>query len=132
MTTKTKPAKKAPRKSQRRRILVTPSPEAWLLVDEVHRLTKTPRAAIVAELIDVAAPSFQTVIEALRKIHEQPREAQRLLQNHANEQLAAMGQASLELDEKIGQLQMKIDAGMDGRTVQGQRAKRRGKPRADP
>lgn len=99
-------------KKRARRLQVTPSPEVMALVDEVHALTGTARAAIVSEILDEVAPVFQNMIQALRVVQEQPREAQRLVQNMANEALAKVAQANLDLD-----------AAIDGRTVKGKRKK---------
>lgn len=99
---------------KRKRVLVTPSDEAWALIEEVHKLTGTPKAAIISEILDEVAPVFQNTINALRIVQEQPREAQRLIQNFANEAIGKVAQASLDLD-----------AAMDGRTVKGKRARRR-------
>lgn len=99
---------------KRKRVLVTPSDEAWALIEEVHKLTGTPRAAIVSEILDEVAPVFQNTINALRIVQEQPREAQRLIQNFVNEAIGKAAQASLDLD-----------AAMDARTVKGKRARRR-------
>jgi hypothetical protein len=96
----------------RKRIQVTPSDEVWALVDEVHALTGTPKAAIIAEILDEVSPVFANTIAALRTVKEQPREAQRLIQNFANESIGKLAQASLELDAEI-----------DARTVKGRRKK---------
>jgi len=101
--------------TKRRRIQVTPSDEVWALVDEVHALTGTPKAAILAEILDEVAPVFSNQIQALRMLQESPREAQRLMQNFANESVGRLAQASLDLDNAI-----------DGRTVKGKRARRKG------
>lgn len=95
-------------------MLITPSDEAWALIEEVHQLTGQAKAAIVAEILDEVAPVFQNMINALRIVKEQPREAQRLIQNFANEAIVRAAQASLDLD-----------AAMDARTVKGKRARRR-------
>ena len=100
--------------TKQKRLQVTLSPEVRALVEEVHQLTGTPRAAIVSEMLDEIAPVFQNTIHALRIVKEQPREAQRLIQNFANEAIGKATQAALDLD-----------AAMDGRTVKGQRARRR-------
>lgn len=100
--------------TKRKRLLITPSDEAWALIEEVHQLTGQAKAAIVAEILDQVAPVFQTTIQALRVVQEQPREAQRLIQNFANEAIGNVAQASLDLD-----------AAIDGRTVKGKRARRR-------
>lgn len=100
--------------AKQKRLQVTLSPEVRALVEEVHQLTGTPRAAIVSEMLDEIAPVFQNTIHALRIVKEQPREAQRLIQNFANEAIGKATQAALDLD-----------SAMDGRTVKGQRARRR-------
>lgn len=99
---------------KRKRILVTPSDEVWALIEEVHELTGTPKAAVISEILDEVAPVFQNTIHALRIVKEQPREAQRLVQNFANEAIGKATQAALDLD-----------AALDGRTVKGKRARRR-------
>lgn len=100
--------------AKQKRLQVTLSPEVRALVEEVHQLTGTPRAAIVSEILDEVAPVFQNTIHALRIVKEQPREAQRLIQNFVNEAIGKAAQAALDLD-----------AAMDGRTVKGKRARRR-------
>ena len=98
--------------TKRPRVNVTLSDEVWLLVDEIHRLSGTPKSAVIGEMLDTIAPVIATQIEALRMLHESPREAQRLIQKFANEGIAKVAQASLDLD-----------AAMDTRTVKGKRAK---------
>jgi len=105
----------------RRRIQVTPSDEVWALIDEVHALTGTPKAAIVAEILDEVAPVFSNQLQALRILKDSPREAQRLIQNFANESVAKLAQTSLDLD-----------AALDGRTVSGKRARRKGAKNGTP
>lgn len=100
--------------AKRKRLQITLSDEVWELVNEVHALTGTPKAAVISEILDEVAPVFQNTIQALRIVKEQPREAQRLVQNMANSAIAKVSQASLDLD-----------AALDGRTVKGQRARRR-------
>ena len=53
------------------------------------------------ELFDIALPSFAVTIEALRTIRDQPREAQRLVQNFAAESMMKVSQAQLDLDHSI-------------------------------
>lgn len=101
---------------KRKRLLITPSDEVWALIDEVHKYTGTAKAAIVAEILDEIAPVFQTQIQALRVLQESPQEAQRLMQNFANESVGKLAQASLDLDKAVA----------DARTVKGKRAKKGG------
>jgi len=100
--------------TKRKRLNVTLSDSVWDLVNEVHALTGTPKAAVISEILDEVAPVFQTQIEALRVLKDRPREAQRLIQNRSNEAIARLAQNTLDLD-----------AAFDARTIQGQRAKRR-------
>lgn len=100
--------------TKRKRLNVTLSDEVWALVNEVHALTGTPKSAVISEILDEVAPVFQNTIHALRIVKEQPREAQRLVQNFANEAIGKAAQAALDLD-----------AAIDGRTLKGQRARRR-------
>lgn len=100
--------------TKRKRLQITLSDEVWELVNEVHALTGTAKAAVISEMLDEIAPVFQNTIQALRIVKEQPREAQRLIQNFANEAVGKVAQASLDLD-----------AAIDGRTVKGQRGRRR-------
>lgn len=103
-----------------KRIQITPSPQVLALVDEVQKLNGQSKSAIISELLDQIAPVLQNMIEALKLLQEQPREAQRLMQNMANETVGMIAQASLDLD-----------AAMDSRTVQGKRSKTgglRGRP----
>ena len=100
--------------AKRKRVQVTVSDEVWALVNEVHALTGTPRSAVISEILDEVAPVFQNTIHALRIVKEQPREAQRLIQNMANSAIAQTAQAALDLDVSL-----------DARTVKGQRARRR-------
>ncbi len=90
-----------PKGPVRRRVQVTLSLESWALVEEIAELTRTPKAAILAEIFDVALPSFTATIAALRLAKEQPREAQRLVQNFAAQAVMGVQQQSLELDAAI-------------------------------
>ena len=90
-----------PKGPARRRVHVTLSSEAWAMVDEISSLTGTARASVLSELFDIALPSFAVTIEALRTIRDQPREAQRLVQNFAAESMMKVSQAQLDLDHSI-------------------------------
>ncbi len=98
---------------KRTRILVTPSPEAVQIIEELHGLLKQSRASIVAELLDMGLPALQETVRALRIAAEQPREAQRLMANFGAEATRDLMQAQLDLDVAI-----------DRRTVKGKRAKK--------
>jgi len=95
------------------RIAITLSDEATHLVAEIAELTGSTKTSIVSELLDVALPAMQTMLEALRIVKEQPKEAERLLARHANAAALSVAQAQLEFHEHI-----------DGRTVRARRKKR--------
>jgi hypothetical protein len=114
-------ARIVPMPTLRKRINVTPSDEVWVLINEVNALTGTPKASIISEMLDAIAPVFQNTIQALRVVNDQPREAQRLIQNFANESIG-----------RVAQQQLELDAAIDARTVKGARAKRRAGGRATP
>ncbi len=90
-----------PKGPARRRVQVTLSQETWATVEEIAELTGTPKAAILAEIFDATVPSFAMTISALRLAKEQPREAQRLVQNFAASAVMATQQQQLELDAAI-------------------------------
>lgn len=96
------------------RVAVTLSPEAMKLLDELAEVLGQSKASLVAELIDSALPAIQATVNAMAVAAEQPREAQRLMSNYAN-------QASMELSQQ----QLALDAAIDARTVKGKRTRRR-------
>ena len=104
-----------PKGPNRKRIQVTLSDEAWTLLDALSEASKQPRAAMIAELVDMALPALMTMLEAVKVINDQPREAQRLLNNFTSKAMMDVSQAQLELDSSI-----------DARTVKGKRARRKG------
>ena len=101
--------------TKRKRLQITLSDEVWALVEEIHGLTGDSKSAVISEMLDMVAPALQTQVGALRVLQENPREAQRLVQNFANQAVGQLAQASLDLD-----------AALDGRTVKGKRAKKGG------
>ena len=106
------PLQKTP---NRKRVQVTLSDEVWRLVEQVAELTGQPKAALISELMDTAAPALVTMIEAVKLVKETPREAQRLLSNFGAQTIRDFSQAQLDLDASI-----------DGRTVKGKRVRRKG------
>jgi hypothetical protein len=98
--------------TKRKRLNVTMSDEVWALVNEVHGFTGASKSSIVSEILDEIAPVFVTQIQALKLLSESPREAQRLMQNFANESIG-----------KVAQSQLALDAALDARTMKGKRAK---------
>jgi len=73
------------------------------------------QASIVAELVEMALPALRVMVDALKVLKEQPREAQRLVQNFGNEAVQQLTQGALDLDAAIT---------ADARTVKGKRARR--------
>jgi hypothetical protein len=90
-----------PKGPERRRVQVTLSAETWALVEEVSELTGQPKAQLLAEIFDEALPAIRNTMEALRIVKQQPREAQRLMQNFAAGAVMQMSQAQLDLDAHI-------------------------------
>ncbi len=95
------------------RVNVTFPPELYLILCEVSKLTKTPKAALVAELMDAALPAVKVSLEAMRIVKQQPLEAQRLMTRHAAGEIV-----------KLGQEQLDFDAAIDARTVKAKMKKR--------
>ena len=112
----------------RRRLQLTLSDQVWALVDEVHKLTGTPKAAIVSEILDELAPVFMTQLEALRLMQSAPRQAQELMKQFSDKAIEGLAQHNLEFDELLTKHEAKqqsLELPADGRTVQGKRARRR-------
>jgi len=107
--------------TKRKRMNITPSDEVLALIEEVNALTGTPKAAIISEILDNVAPVLTNQLQALRVLYDSPREAQRLMQNVANDGIAKLAQAQLDLDTAI-----------DARTVKGARKRRAVGGRATP
>ena len=107
-----------PKGPERRRVQVTLSAEAWAMVEQIAELTGEAKAAILADTFEATLPAFLQTIEALKIVKQQPREAQRLMQNFAAGALMEMSQAQLELDAKITDKERKRrkKRGTDGAT----------------
>lgn len=122
--------------TNRKRLQLTLSDEAWALVEEVHGLTGAPKSAIVSELLDEILPVLGTQIQALRMLSSAPRQAQALMKDFADDALGKLAQAHLEMDEALTKHEEKAQQALplestDGRTVKGRRLKkgvRRGTP----
>lgn len=110
-----------PKGPERRRVQVTLSMESWHMVEEIARLTDTPKAAILSEIFDATLPSFLSTIQALRVAKEQPREAQRLVQNFAAQSVMQLQQTQLDLDSAI----TAEEAKNKGKTKKGRAARAR-------
>lgn len=102
------------------RVYVTLSDQVNRLVEELSTVTGTPRATIVSEMLDQVAPVLETMIEAIRIVKEQPREAQRLMANFGAEAVGNLMQQQIEFDQTLNEI--------DARTMEGKKAKRRARP----
>lgn len=121
--------------TSRKRLQLTLSDEVWALVDEVHKLTGTPKSAIVSEILDEIAPVFVTQLEALRLMQSAPRQAQALMKDFSDKAIEGLAQHNLEFEELLtnheAKQQQALELPADGRTVKGRRLKkgvRRGAP----
>ncbi len=99
------------------RLQVTLGAEERELLAIIADSQKQSQSSIVAELVEMSLPALRVMVDALKVFKEQPREAQRLLQNYGNEAVQQLAQGALELDASIT---------ADGRTVKGKRARRAG------
>lgn len=108
------------------RIAFTPTPEARAVIIEVAALTKQSRSAVVSEIFDEVLPALKTMLDALRLAKEQPREAQRLMNNMAHRAVGELTHHQLDLDTQISgmEAQQKLNLDTDGRTMKGKRARR--------
>lgn len=85
------------------RISVTPSPTTGPMLREIAKLTGKPLATVVREMLDEMAPVMPELIDALRKIHTRPEEAQAGLARMAAGMVRDLSQAQLDLDAAIKQ-----------------------------
>lgn len=96
-----------PKGNPRRRVHVTLSMEAWAMVEEIAELTGSPKAQILADIFDQTLPAFVNTVNALRVAKEQPREAQRLVQNFAAKSMMELHQQQLEFDRLVTESEAK-------------------------
>lgn len=82
---------------KRPRVLVTPSPDVWALLEEVHKLTGTPKAALIAEMLDDVAPVYRDQLEAHRKLAEAPEMARQIISQTGWQAVHQIAQAQLDL-----------------------------------
>lgn len=90
-----------PKGPPRHRVHVTLSRESWLMVEEISKLTGTPKASVLSEIFHETLPAFMNTVEALRVAKEHPREAQRLISNFAAESMLALNQHQLDFDKLV-------------------------------
>lgn len=110
------------------RIVFTPSQEAMTLINEVAVLTKQTRSGVVSELVDEILPALNTMIQALRIAKEQPREAQRLMNNLAHRAVGEMTHQQLEFDSVLTGMEAQKALPLettDGRTMKARRERAR-------
>lgn len=83
------------------RVMFTPSDATGPLLETLSELLGKPKAKIVRELLDEAAPALQVAVEALQTIKERPRAAQAAMNRFATTAIRDMTQAQLDLDTAI-------------------------------
>lgn len=107
-----------PKGPERRRVQVTLSGEAWTMVEKIADLTGQPKAQILAETFEATLPAFLQTLEALKIVKQQPREAQRLMQNFAAGAVMEVSQQQLSLDSELTKREQKRrkKRGTDGAT----------------
>ena len=89
----------AARPTKNPRIAFVPSDVVHALVRRVSDMSGKSRASIVAEILDDVAPVLQGQLDAMEKIAGKPEEARALVAAYANEAIATIAQAQLDLDE---------------------------------
>ena len=83
--------------AKQQRVQVTLSPVVRALVEEVHKLTGTPRAALISEMLDDVAPVYQAQLEAHRKLAAAPDMARQIVSQTGWEAVHQIAQAQLDL-----------------------------------
>lgn len=83
------------------RVMFTPSETTGPLLDALAEALGKPKAKIVRELLDEAAPALQTTLEALALIKSRPQAAQAAMSRLAAQGIRDISQAQLDLDAAI-------------------------------
>lgn len=83
------------------RVMFTPSETTGPLLDALSEALGKPKAKIVRELLDEAAPALQVSLEALRLIKTRPQAAQAAMSRLAAQGIQQIAQAQLDLDTAI-------------------------------
>lgn len=83
------------------RVMFTPSDTTGPLLDALADVLGKPKAKIVRELLDEAAPAMQAALEALQLVKERPRAAQAAMNRLATTAIRDITQAQLDLDTAI-------------------------------
>jgi predicted DNA-binding protein len=109
-------ATKTPKRTKPRtpRVMVTLSPEARFLLDKMAKATRTPKAALVAELVDAGLPAMAITLDAIELV--------KAGKNHEAERL--LGRFALQATSQLSQQQLELQEENDARTVKGKRAKK--------
>ena len=81
-----------------KRVVVTPSERTRLLLAEVSKAMGKPKATIVRELLDEAAPVLETMLEAMRLLETRPKAAREAMSRLATSSIHQLTQAQLDLD----------------------------------
>lgn len=84
-----------------KRVVVTPSPTTGPLLTALSKALGKPKATIVRELLDEAAPALQTSLEAIRLFKTRPEQAQAAMARLATHSINQLTQAQLDLDKAL-------------------------------
>jgi len=88
----------ATRPTKNPRIAFVPSDRLDAVIRELSEASGKSRASIVSGLMDEIAPVLQGQLDAFRKIAAQPDEAKKIIEGYANEGMAQIAQAQLDLE----------------------------------
>lgn len=83
--------------TQRPRVLVTPSPEVWALLNRVHKASGKPKAAIVSEILTTVAPVFIEMLETMERAAREPDRIRELVSDYGWSSVQTIAQAQLDL-----------------------------------
>lgn len=85
-----------------RRLLITPSPEVFAILDEIHDLTGQYRAKIIREVLDGVMPILASQLDALRYVKEgRFQEAQSVVADMMASNINKATQAQLDLSAAV-------------------------------
>lgn len=84
-----------------KRVVVTPSPATGPLLTALAEALGKPKATLVRELLDEAAPALQVALEALQMLKTRPQAAQAAMSRLAAQQINQLAQAQLDLDSAL-------------------------------
>lgn len=83
------------------RVMFTPSETTGPLLDALAEALGKPKAKIVRELLDEAAPALEVALEALAMLKTRPAAAQAAMSRLATHQINQLTQAQLDLDSAL-------------------------------